>query len=202
MADEPEKPEDKDEGVAALNPRATRPSSFDLKLTSTPVVSGLSLRKIEPSPDTSAPRSDARVVRIDPIVVKPERAPQVFETVRVIDLLRLRMAMRRQNAAAIKRGIDPAVTFSERLALLQELDRLHAAGIKNWPDVVVVRRPETGPISTNFALIGEVIYLGSHLSPTWAEGQESPRFFVTLLEALSEYMRVGASHFEPVGRKQ
>ena len=78
------------------------------------------------------------------------------------------------------------------------LDRLHTLPQWNWPEVVVIRRSEAREIQTNFAVVGEVIYLGAHLSPSWDEGAESLPFYEALDEALQVYARARQSRFEAV----
>ena len=203
MNTEPKGPDTPPEQPEAGSDAATR--RIDIRPQPDPLQTmktGLSIRKIVPSEQSEASEAASRQVRVAPVVAKPERVVQVFETIRIVDLQRLRLSMRRQNAILIKRGGDPQLAYPERLGLLAVLDQLHAETVLRWPDVVVVRRPETGLIATNVAIMGGVIYLGAHLSDNWNEGRESVRFFTTLTDALLEHRQMARSQFEPVGYKQ
>lgn len=165
-----------------------------------PAPEGLTLRRIAPEPPTeSAPAVTS--LRFE-APQRVERVPRLYETLRVVDLARFRQSLRRHKAVLAKKGSDYADAAPARARLLELLESQYRGPTTRWPDVVVIRRPATGVIETNFAILGETIYLGAHLSADWSEGRESDRFYDTLGEALLEQVRVSQSQFEPVLRKR
>lgn len=158
-------------------------------------ISHLKLVRTE-APATGTPPISAETVRLS--LEAPASRPPVFETIRIVEPARLRAALRRQAAALVRRDKPIEDMPEARRSLMATLDALHASPHWNWPEVVVIRRSEAREIQTNFAVVGEVIYLGAHLSPTWEEGTESLPFYAALNEALLVYARARQSRFEAV----
>lgn len=154
----------------------------------------LQIQRIDQKPAPAASDNITRL-RLD-APERQDRAPRVFETVRIIDLARFRQSLRRQRSAMEAKGGDFAVASAVRSRLLVLLDELYTGAATRWPDVVVVRRPDTGVIETNYALIGDTIFLGAHLSDDWSEGKESDRFYATLFDALTVLTKSRRSQFE------
>lgn len=190
-----------DESPAGKKPEGTGARIIDTPIRRPPAggLTGLTLRRLTPEPGPETPASVTRLRFEAP--QRPERPQRLFETLRVIDLARFRQSLRRHKTIIEKKGGDYALAAPPRAALLVLLDARYQGSATRWPDVVVIRRPETGVIETNFAILGDTIYLGAHLSPDWAEGRESDRFYTTLHEALLEQARMRQSHFEPVRPK-
>lgn len=121
----------------------------------------------------------------------------VFETVRVIHLARLRMSLKRKKVPfPANEDIEAENLRRARSELLELLDSFHNTPKNQWPEVIVVRRPNRDGIQTNHAVLAGMIYLGGHLSEDWTEGKESIRFFVSLREALLDFNRARTSRFE------
>lgn len=104
------------------------------------------------SPGKPGPISHLKLVRTDtPAKAMPQPAtatvqlsleapvsrPPVFETVRIVELARLRAALRRQAAALARRGRPIEDMPEARRGLMATLDSLHAQPHWNWPEVVV-----------------------------------------------------------------
>jgi hypothetical protein len=167
--------------------------SFSPKNTGMTGISGLR-KQAEPA-DSSPLQSN--IVQFVPGSSAAAPVRDVFETVRVIELSRLRLSLKRKRAAHEKNKQVDAPFDPEKNALLALLDTAHKEPNNSWPEVVVVRRQRYADIQTNHAVLAGMIYLGAHLSEDWTEGQEGPRFFVSLREALLDYRRMRASRFEP-----
>lgn len=141
----------------------------------------------------------AKIVRLhlpDGNLAPAAKTPAVFETIRIVDLARLRAALRRQTASLARKGGEGATLPVERAALLALLEDIHADPHREWPDVVVIERPQTGALRTNFSVVGPSIFLAAHLSRDWAEGREDPGFYLTLRQAVGEWLKVSQSRFE------
>lgn len=129
--------------------------------------------------------ASARVIRLERPAPEPSRAaPPLIETLRVVDLRQLRLALSRQKAAALRRGQPDNAITTARLAVLDLLDRRYKTKQARWPMVVIVKSDRSGPIRTNIAVTGETIYLGDHLSASWDAGREDAEFYVKLHDAL------------------
>ena len=165
-----------------------------------PVPEGLTLRRIAPESRTESTPAVTSLRFEAPRCV--ERTPRLYETLRIVDLARFRQSLRRHKTVLEKKGGDFADAAPARARLLAQLELHYHGPATRWPDVVVIRRPATGVIETNFAILGETIYLGAHLSADRSEGRESDRFYDTLGEALLEQVRASQSQFEPVLAKR
>jgi hypothetical protein len=164
-----------------------------------PVPLGLNVQRLAPQP---VPGTAATITRLTlEAPTQPVRAPRVYETIRIIDLARFRQSLRRHRSLLEKKGGDYTATFPARARLLALLETHYLGSSTIWPDVVVIRRPESGVIETNYAILGEAIFLGAHLSADWTEGRETDRFYETLAAALLEQGRVRQSQFEPLRGK-
>lgn len=164
-------------------PLRFRPSSEPL-----PIAAGKSL-KTEGS--AGAP---ARVIRLERPAPQPSRAaPPLIETLRVVDLRQLRLALGRQKATALRRGLPEDGIPAARLAVLDLLDRRYKTKQSRWPMVVIVKSDRSGPIWTNIAVTGETIYLGDHISACWDVGREDAEFYVKLHDALHMFDEMPAN---------
>jgi hypothetical protein len=120
-----------------------------------PAPERLSLRRVTAQPVAEAASNVTRLRFEAPHRV--ERAPRLFETLRIIDLARLRQSLRRYKSLIEKKGGDYADATPSRARLLTQLEARYQGSMTRWPDVVVIRRPATGVIETNFAILGEAI---------------------------------------------
>jgi hypothetical protein len=128
----------------------------------------------------AAPASaDAKVVRLPAptIARKPSTPPPVIETVRIIDLRRLRQMLNRKLAQLVRLGKDEQALPAARRDVLALLETRHKMARYRWPNVVVVRVNQVSPIQTNISVVGDTIYLGHHLSEDWTPGAEDERFY-------------------------
>ena len=153
----------------------------------------------EAAPARAPREAPAKIVRLhlpEGNLAPASRAPAVFETIRIVDLARLRAALRRQAASLARKGGENAGLPVERTALLTVLEDIHADPQREWPDVVVIQRPQSGALRTNFSVVGPSIFLAAHLSRDWTEGREDPEFYLTLRQAVGEWLKVSQSRFE------
>ncbi|WP_284178549.1 hypothetical protein [Rhabdaerophilum sp. SD176] len=130
-------------------------------------------------PVASPAPTSAKVVRLPTAPVAPTVSPPppVIETIRVIDLRRLRQALNRQRSQWLRRGQDEKDLPPARRDVLALLESRHKLARYQWPNVVVVRVHQTTPIQTNISVVGDTIYLGHHLSEDWTPGIEDDRFY-------------------------
>jgi hypothetical protein len=123
--------------------------------------------------------AEAKVVRlpVPTIARKSSTPPPVIETVRVIDLKRLRQMLNRKLAQLVRMGKDAQALPGARRDVLALLETRHKMARYRWPNVVVVRVNQVSPIQTNISVVGDTIYLGHHLSEDWTPGAEDERFY-------------------------
>lgn len=115
----------------------------------------------------------------------PVRNPApVYNTIRVIDLDRLKSTYKRRRKRETN-GADTLISLDRVVAII---DALLTQPGGNLPTVVVVEQSVKGEIKTNYAITGDIIFLGDHLSTSWVEGAETDLVFETLSNALSNYM--------------
>lgn len=167
--------------------------SFSPKSSEHPRISGIR-KQVD---GAGAAPVHSNIVQFPPVLPATAPTRDVFETVRVVDLSRLRLSLKRKRVTLVKNNVPPAPLDTEKLELLALLETFHKDPNNIWPEVVVIRRAQRGDIQTNHAVLAGMIYLGAHLSEDWTEGQEGPRFFVSLREALLDFKRASTSRFEP-----
>lgn len=180
-------------------------SKWDSNVTSRKIVSLASFNLDSPrisglrkQTNTAAQQfSHSNIVRFPPDRPTSSMAQDVFETVRIIHLARLRMSLKRKKVP-LPANVDIEAENLRRARhdLLELLDSFHNTPKNQWPEVVIIRRPNRGGIQTNHAVLADMIYLGAHLSEDWTEGKEGVRFFVSLREALLDFNRAKTSRFE------
>ena len=130
-------------------------------------------------PVAAPAQAEAKVVRlpVPTIARKSSTPPPVIETVRVIDLKRLRQMLNRKLAQLVRMGKDAQALPGARRDVLALLETRHKMARYRWPNVVVVRVNQVSPIQTNISVVGDTIYLGHHLSEDWTPGSEDERFY-------------------------
>lgn len=127
-----------------------------------------------------------RVVRLPDLELarKSSEPPPVVQTIRIFDLVDMRMALNRQRSALLRRGLSESDMAEERRQVRDMLEARYQAGHRIWPNLVVVRTPQNSPIRTNIAIIGDSIFLGHHLAANWEKGSEDGAVFRAIRDAL------------------